>query len=106
MPQGGKGVVQFVTRYTHSSGETRVRVTTLARSWADPQTGIDYIQATAFNLPISSEQIQLLNNEFQCENSFDDKNIADVLWLDLFNRVTLITRIIFNFSQQYLRYYF
>jgi len=45
MPQGGKGVVQFVTRYTHSSGETRIRVTTLARSWADPQTGLEYIQA-------------------------------------------------------------
>ena len=44
MPQGGKGIVQFVTRYTHSSGETRIRVTTLARSWADPQTGLEYIQ--------------------------------------------------------------
>ena len=39
------GVVQFVTRYTHSTGETRIRVTTLARSWADPQTGLEYIQA-------------------------------------------------------------
>ena len=36
-------MVQFVTRYTHSTGETRIRVTTLARSWADPQTGLDYI---------------------------------------------------------------
>jgi len=45
IPQGGKGVVQFVTRYTHCTGETRIRVTTFTRQWADPQTGLDYIQA-------------------------------------------------------------
>lgn len=33
--QGGKGYIQFVTQYQHSSGQKRVRVTTLARHWVD-----------------------------------------------------------------------
>lgn len=28
---GGRGHVQFITRYQHSSGQTRIRVTTVAR---------------------------------------------------------------------------
>jgi len=35
IPQGGKGHVQFITSYQHSSGEHRCRVTTVARQWAD-----------------------------------------------------------------------
>lgn len=31
MPQGGRGCIQFITHYQHSSGQRRVRVTTLAR---------------------------------------------------------------------------
>ena len=31
IPQGGRGCVQFITRYQHSSGQQRVRVTTVAR---------------------------------------------------------------------------
>lgn len=35
---GSSGVVQFVTMYQHSSGRYRLRVTTFARAWAEPQS--------------------------------------------------------------------
>lgn len=31
IPQGGRGAVQYVTQYQHSSGQRRIRVTTIAR---------------------------------------------------------------------------
>lgn len=31
IPQGGRGYLQFITQYQHSSGQRRVRVTTVAR---------------------------------------------------------------------------
>ncbi|XP_040575211.1 protein transport protein Sec23A isoform X2 [Lepeophtheirus salmonis] len=46
IPQGGRGCIQFITHYQHSSGQRRIRVTTLARNWADPQTAIQHIQAS------------------------------------------------------------
>jgi len=33
IPQGGRGYVQFIAQYQHSSGQRRVRVTTIARKW-------------------------------------------------------------------------
>ncbi|XP_006824846.1 protein transport protein Sec23A [Saccoglossus kowalevskii] len=45
IPQGGRGCVQFITQYQHSSGQRRVRVTTLARNWADAATNIQHIAA-------------------------------------------------------------
>ncbi|KAL2099073.1 hypothetical protein ACEWY4_005553 [Coilia grayii] len=46
IPQGGRGAVQYVTQYQHSSGQRRVRVTTIARNWADAQTQIQSIAAS------------------------------------------------------------
>nr|XP_040566781.1 protein transport protein Sec23A-like [Lepeophtheirus salmonis] len=46
IPQGGRTCIQFITHYQHSSGQRRIRVTTLARNWADPQTAIQHIQAS------------------------------------------------------------
>lgn len=46
IPQGGRGAVQFVTQYQHSSGQRRVRVTTIARNWADTQTQLQHISAS------------------------------------------------------------
>ncbi|KAM9289955.1 LOW QUALITY PROTEIN: protein transport protein Sec23A [Cariama cristata] len=50
IPQGGRGAIQFVTQYQHSSGQRRIRVTTVARSmfyfWADAQTQIQNIAAS------------------------------------------------------------
>lgn len=31
IPQGGRGCIQFITQYQHSSGQRRIRVTTVAR---------------------------------------------------------------------------
>ncbi|XP_038074686.1 protein transport protein Sec23A-like [Patiria miniata] len=45
IPQGGRGSIQFVTQYQHSSGQRRVRVTTLARNWADAAVNIQHIAA-------------------------------------------------------------
>lgn len=35
IPQGGRGCIQLVTQYQHSSGQRRIRVTTVARNWAE-----------------------------------------------------------------------
>lgn len=36
LPPGSRGMVQITTQYQHSSGQFRLRVTTIARNWADP----------------------------------------------------------------------
>ena len=46
IPQGGRGCIQFITSYQHASGQKRVRVTTLARNWADPATALPHIAAS------------------------------------------------------------
>jgi len=46
IPQGGRGCLQFITSYQHASGQKRVRVTTLARNWADPATALPHIAAS------------------------------------------------------------
>ena len=33
IPQGGRGCVQFICKYQHSSGQQRIRVTTVARKY-------------------------------------------------------------------------
>uniref|UniRef100_A0A0K0EQM8 Protein transport protein SEC23 n=1 Tax=Strongyloides stercoralis TaxID=6248 RepID=A0A0K0EQM8_STRER len=38
IPQGARGIVQFVTQYQHSDGFKRIRVTTTCRNWADFNT--------------------------------------------------------------------
>uniref|UniRef100_A0A914UX91 Protein transport protein SEC23 n=1 Tax=Plectus sambesii TaxID=2011161 RepID=A0A914UX91_9BILA len=38
LPQGARGMVQFVTQYQHPSGQKRIRVTTTCRNWADMAT--------------------------------------------------------------------
>ncbi|ODM96276.1 Protein transport protein Sec23B [Orchesella cincta] len=45
IPQGGRGCVQFITQYQHSSGSQRVRVTTIARNWADASANLYHISA-------------------------------------------------------------
>ncbi|KHN81869.1 Protein transport protein Sec23A [Toxocara canis] len=38
IPQGARGMVQFVTQYQHPDGRKRIRVTTTCRNWADFST--------------------------------------------------------------------
>uniref|UniRef100_A0A8C2NUN2 Protein transport protein SEC23 n=1 Tax=Capra hircus TaxID=9925 RepID=A0A8C2NUN2_CAPHI len=45
IPQGGRGAIQFVTHYQHSSTQRRIRVTTVARNWADVQSQLKHIEA-------------------------------------------------------------
>lgn len=45
VPQGGRGAIQFVTQYQHSSTQKRIRVTTIARNWADAQSQLRHIEA-------------------------------------------------------------
>ncbi|XP_074663106.1 protein transport protein Sec23A-like [Tubulanus polymorphus] len=45
IPQSGRGYIQFVTQYQHSSGQRRVRVTTLSRSWVDASVNIQHVAA-------------------------------------------------------------
>ncbi|KAJ3354425.1 GTPase-activating protein S23 [Entophlyctis luteolus] len=73
--QTGRGLVQFVTMYQHSSGQYRLRVTTIARSFVDasnPQIQSSFDQEAA---AVLMARIGV----FKAEND----NIADVLrWLD------------------------
>uniref|UniRef100_A0A7N9AQ47 Protein transport protein SEC23 n=1 Tax=Mastacembelus armatus TaxID=205130 RepID=A0A7N9AQ47_9TELE len=46
IPQGGRGAIQFVTQYQHSNTQRRIRVTTIARNWADAQTQIQHIESS------------------------------------------------------------
>ncbi|KAL7984649.1 hypothetical protein Chor_003219 [Crotalus horridus] len=45
IPQGGRGAIQFVTHYQHSSTQRRIRVITVARNWADAQSQLQHIEA-------------------------------------------------------------
>ncbi|XP_037963230.1 protein transport protein Sec23A isoform X1 [Plutella xylostella] len=45
VPAGGRGCMQFITQYQHSSGQRRVRVTTVARNWGDAAANLHHISA-------------------------------------------------------------
>ncbi|KAF5305729.1 hypothetical protein FQR65_LT07625 [Abscondita terminalis] len=45
IPQGGRGCIQFITQYQHTTGQRRIRVTTVARNWADAATSLHHISA-------------------------------------------------------------
>jgi protein transport protein SEC23 len=45
IPQGGRGYIQFITQYQHSSGQKRVRVSTVARNWVDATVNVQHIAA-------------------------------------------------------------
>ncbi|KAJ3382722.1 GTPase-activating protein S23, partial [Lobulomyces angularis] len=72
---GTRGLIQFVTYYQHSSGQFRLKVTTIARSWVD---------ANAPDIPASFDQeasTVLMARIAAFKAEFDDS--PDVLrWLD------------------------
>jgi protein transport protein SEC23 len=43
--QGTRAHMQFITHYQHSSGQMRIRVTTVARNWADPSINLASVAA-------------------------------------------------------------
>ncbi|XP_045600749.1 protein transport protein Sec23A isoform X3 [Procambarus clarkii] len=75
---GGRGHVQFITRYQHPSGQTRCRVTTVARNWADPQSGQHFIA-----LGFDQEAAAVLMARLAVHRSETDQDGTDVLrWVD------------------------
>ncbi|XP_017779684.1 PREDICTED: protein transport protein Sec23A isoform X2 [Nicrophorus vespilloides] len=45
IPQGGRGCIQFITQYQHANGQRKIRVTTIARNWADATANLHHISA-------------------------------------------------------------
>ena len=78
IPQGGRGCVQFITTYQHASGQRRVRVTTLARNWADPATALPHIAAS-----FDQEAAAVLMGRMAAWRADNTDEGADVLrWVD------------------------
>ncbi|RXG53560.1 Protein transport protein Sec23A [Armadillidium vulgare] len=78
IPQSGRGCVQFITNYQHSSGQQRIRVTTVARQWADPQTGLLHITAG-----FDQEASAVLMARMAVHRAETDQDGTDVLrWID------------------------
>jgi len=77
IPQGGRGCVQFITQYQHSSGQRRVRVTTCARNWVDA-ANLHHIAAS-----FDQEASAVLMARVAVHRCDSDDNAQDVLrWLD------------------------
>ncbi|XP_047740240.1 LOW QUALITY PROTEIN: protein transport protein Sec23A-like [Hyalella azteca] len=78
IPQGGRGHVQFITHYQHSSGQHRCRVTTVARQWAEGSTGIGAIGAG-----FDQEAAAVLMARLAVHRADSDQEGSDVLrWVD------------------------
>jgi len=77
VPQGGRGCIQFITQYQHSSGQRRVRVTTCARNWVD-SSNLHYV-APSFDQEASAVLMARVATH-RCDT---DDNAQDILrWLD------------------------
>ncbi|UYV74927.1 SEC23A, partial [Cordylochernes scorpioides] len=78
IPQGGRGCIQFITKYQHSAGHQRIRVTTLSRPWVDSNGGALHQVASGFD----QESAAVLMARFACHRA-ETEDGADVLrWLD------------------------
>jgi len=78
IPQGGRGCIQLITQYQHSSGQRRVRVTTVARNWADPATALPHIAAS-----FDQEAAAVLMARMAAWRAETTEEGADVLrWVD------------------------
>jgi len=77
IPQGGRGCVQFITQYQHSSGSRRIRVTTCARNWVD-SANLHHIAAS-----FDQEASAVLMARVAVHRCDTDDSAQDVLrWLD------------------------
>jgi len=78
IPQGGRGCLQFITTYQHANGQRRVRVTTVARNWADPATALPHIAAS-----FDQEAAAVLMARMAAWRAESSDEGADVLrWVD------------------------
>uniref|UniRef100_A0A2K6FPD1 Protein transport protein SEC23 n=1 Tax=Propithecus coquereli TaxID=379532 RepID=A0A2K6FPD1_PROCO len=69
IPQGGRGSIQFVTQYQHSSTQSRIRVTTIAQNWADAQSQLGHIEA-AFDEEAAAVLMARLSDSFSLYPQF------------------------------------
>ena len=77
IPQGQRAQMQFITHYQHPSGQMRLRVTTLARNWADPAVNLPAI-AQGFDQEVAAVVMSRIA-VFRAES----EDAPDVLrWLD------------------------
>ena len=60
IPQGGRGCLQYITTYQHANGQKRVRVTTVARNWADPAITIIHHTNTLLRVASGSNQESII----------------------------------------------
>jgi protein transport protein SEC23 len=75
---GDRAHIQFVTKYQHASGENRIRVTTIARNWADAATQLQNI-SVGFDQEAAAVLMARIG-AFKAEKEDDG---SDVLrWLD------------------------
>lgn len=74
IPQGGRGCLQFITQYQHPSGQKRVRVTTIARNWADASANLVHISAG-----FDQEAAAVLMARLACFRAQSEDDGADVL---------------------------
>ncbi|KAH7966237.1 hypothetical protein HPB49_014696 [Dermacentor silvarum] len=74
IPQGGRGCLQFITQYQHPSGQKRVRVTTVARNWADASANLHHISAG-----FDQEAAAVLMARLACFRAQGEDDGADVL---------------------------
>ncbi|CAG0921771.1 unnamed protein product [Notodromas monacha] len=77
IPQGGRGCIQFITQYQHSSGQKRVRVTTLNRNWADASTQLTHISAG-----FDQEAAAVLMGRFAAFRAETDDGPDVLRWVD------------------------
>ncbi|XP_064456633.1 protein transport protein Sec23B-like [Ornithodoros turicata] len=74
IPQGGRGCLQFITQYQHPSGQKRVRVTTIARNWADASANLHHISAG-----FDQEAAAVLMGRLACFKAESEEDGSDVL---------------------------
>ena len=99
LPDGKRRLIQFLTRYQHSNGRTRLRSTTLCGSWYNPPPGDDkrppppphgaggynqapQMQPSPVKMSFDQEAAAVLLARVAVERT-DSEEVADVLrWVD------------------------
>eukprot|EP00128_Syssomonas_multiformis_P010905 Colp12_sorted_trinity150504_noHs@20552 len=77
IPANQRGLIQFATQYEHSNGQRRLRVTTVARNWADVQVNPQYI-----SMGYDQEAAAVLMARISVFRSEHDEGPDVLRWLD------------------------
>mmetsp|Transcript_41917 Transcript_41917/g.98450 ORF Transcript_41917/g.98450 Transcript_41917/m.98450 type:complete len:753 (+) Transcript_41917:58-2316(+) len=85
IPQGQLRYFQFVTSYQHSSGKSRLRVTTIAQNWAQPEQLLEISQS------FDQEAAAVLMARYAVCKSDTEESIDVLRWLDR-NLIRLVAK--------------